>query len=335
MFKRAQISIFIIISVILVGSTIFLYSQYSNSKEKELEYGSDEAENERFLVKKNIDYCIQQISDEAIYVIGFSGGNYNSNITMMDLDYPITYFVYEHKVVKPDQKHIENQISFYIEDNLENCTKKLSNNEYTFEFGEIKTTTQSNFENIVINVNMQTNVFKNNSEDKLTFKSYTYISQVPLGNILEFSEKIVDSELNNNYDYLEYIIEDYIVLVSPYDSENKIYTIYKNNTFKYETPFTFNFAIYDKINMPPKLEFIPDFVLNLNEEFSYNLTATDIDSDELEFYSKGQLLKVDNKLGNISFTPSNVIDYSYDVCVKDTSENEDCKQILFMVVNEK
>ena len=74
MFKRAQISIFIIISVILVTSTIFLYSQYSNSKENELEYGSESLDLSDVSIKNYVQDCLDENAKLGIFYLADKGG---------------------------------------------------------------------------------------------------------------------------------------------------------------------------------------------------------------------------------------------------------------------
>jgi len=124
---------------------------------------------------------------------------------------------------------------------------------------------------------------------------------------------------------------DATINILPYDRNTTIYSIIDEDSKRYED-LEFNFAVQKPRNSPPEIDFVPDVVIIQGEEFTYLLTASDFENDELTFYSKNQLVQVEQNTGLLSINASSEADILAELCVKDRFA-EDCEEVLFMVEN--
>ena len=233
----------------------------------------------------------------------------------------------------PSEEFMKEELSRFLQESTQLCVKNYNSDNLEYSISVEEPTIDIEFydETIEIDIDFPITMYKEKNEK--TISKYRVVLPIRLNHILKIRDEII-SKQNGYIDFEDLIKYDVEVNLLSYDKNNLIYSIYDEKSNMDDFPFIFNFAIESYENSPPQINFIPDFVLSINKEFSYQLNATDIDGDELEFYSKGQSLKIDSKLGNISFIPNKVGDYSYDVCVKDIMNNEACEQIYFKVVSE-
>ena len=112
-------------------------------------------------------------------------------------------------------------------------------------------------------------------------------------------------------------------------------------------PFVFNFAVRNHINNKPKIEPIPDFVLSLNQLFTFNVSVIDYSEDEnvwedrgwgaiqeTGFSSSNPLIEIDYSTGELFFVPEEVGDFETIICFEDDINQKDCETVKFKVENE-
>ena len=327
---KSQISIFIIISVIMVvGGIYFFYNYYDIEKSKLNFIDSDIDETS---IKNYVQNCLDENAKLGIFYLANNGGYiYNYDEIIFSENQQFAYSSRDKDNINPNEDFMKSELTLFLENTMLLCITnyKKENGEYIVLFDKPKIEIDFLEDNVDISMSFPLTLSK---EDK--FKEISKFSTtipVRFKYILKIrKELILNQSLYLDFDnFLKYDVE---IDLLPYDKDVIIYSIYDEKSNYDEIPFVFNFAIKNAYNSPPELDFIPNFIVGLNEEFTYNLTATDIDDSELIFYSKGSSLKVDSKMGNISYTPKELIDSSYDLCVKDSANNEDCKEISFKVI---
>ena len=172
-------------------------------------------------------------------------------------------------------------------------------------------------------------------EDISKIKTEDFIISVPvrLEYVYGISQEIIN-KIKEDPDHIDmaYLADfDAEVTVLPYDESNIVYSIIDEESSIEDVPLVFMFAAKIFPNSPPTLEFIPDFVLNQGEQFSYDVDAADADGDKITYYSDSALINVDSETGIFTFTPPDVGDYLIEICAKDSYEKEDCREMKFFI----
>lgn len=336
MLKKSQISVFVIISLIIVSGMIFIYSKHYGSQKNELDFNANDINSldlSETSVKNYVQDCLDKNTKLGVFYLADKGGYiYNYDYILFAENKQIAYSLKNKINVAPSESFMKNELKHFLQESMVLCVKnyQIENQEYNLLVEEPIVNIE--FYDESVDVDLDFPVIINKDKNNKEISKYRVVLPIRFNHILKIRDEI-SSKQKGYIDFEKLISYDVEINTFSYDKTNLIYSIYDNKSNIDDVPFIFNFAIESDDNSAPKFEFIPDFVLTINKEFNYKLNAVDIDDDELVFYSKGQLLKVDSKFGNISFTPNQIMNYKFDVCVKDTSGDEDCEQIYFKVVN--
>ena len=251
MFKKAQITIFIIIGVcLLIFAGIMLYYNIT-SKEAESEEGLIEPDISP--VQSFIDSCLKITLEQGIDYISLRGGYYHApDDYIIHLGYKIPYY---HDVVKGDLmislQDIEDQISYYIEDNLGACINNFS------VFKNIGYTIESDNLNIIstihesgVNVDLTYPLTIQLGDTVRELDSFTAYVETPLHDMYWNVRKYIDKQMTvPNAEPLDSLI----LLADEYDfkfenifrNDSHIYALNTNHTAE-DGFYVFVFAVkYD------------------------------------------------------------------------------------------
>ncbi|MBS3149481.1 hypothetical protein J4455_02190 [Candidatus Woesearchaeota archaeon] len=222
--KRGQISIFIIlgiiITILIVTIVIFRNSIFKNEFEVQSEKSLQVPEQIK-PIKSYIDSCVELTSKEAIDILGSQGGYINipidrvprgpfnqfSNSLEVVPNSLVAYWFYEtsnniQKTQIPSLQFMENEISRYVNLNLDECLKELFSSEeytkYSINFqGSPETQTSINTNYVEVTVNYPVNIYLNEI-GKLIETHYVKLD-IPLGELYETSNEILNKEYNENF----------------------------------------------------------------------------------------------------------------------------------------
>jgi len=116
MFKRGQISVFIILGIVIVaGVAFFLFSQQETATESE-------PTPETAPIKLFIDSCISKVAEEGLFFIALQGGYYNAPQLSRPYSFiTVPYYWDNQNSFIPSKNVIEGELSKYIDDNLPDC----------------------------------------------------------------------------------------------------------------------------------------------------------------------------------------------------------------------
>lgn len=160
--KRGQLTIITIIALIIVAVIIaYFFINRTNSQANNL---SPEAQS----VNQFVQSCIKETAKSGIYAVGRTGGYYKipNNFSSVNNTLPIYYLNGRSFFIS--KQNLENQISVYITDNLNNCTKSFENFKDLSIKGELKQVSISiNQNSIVINANYPIFITKANSTSEI------------------------------------------------------------------------------------------------------------------------------------------------------------------------
>ena len=240
--KKAQITIFIAIAIVLVVS-IGGYFIVKNQAEKQ----ATENISPRAQVEAVVKQCLDENLLEAVLAFGFQGGYITppSEYYEVNIEYissGIGYSYYRGKNNFLTTKEAEEQISGYIDHATPSCLNQSQFAGFSISPGEAKSTTLMGDEEVSTNLNFPITITKENS----TYKLETFSSSVPvrLGEIHSFAEGIINRTIQNpGFVPIDYLLNSgYNVSYSVGEDGTIFYTIMDDKSTIYETPYIYFLA---------------------------------------------------------------------------------------------
>ena len=360
MFKKGQISLFILMGVILIVAIGFLLyvnnSDEGNEVKKTANIPSDLQP-----VKNYVESCIKSVGEEALELIGAQSGYYDIPKQLKVDNSNVGYYIKNNLYSMPSIPIIENELSKYIDKQLFFCFKNfvpLKEIGYDIDYSKSNSEVKINENDVNFIVNMNITASKGGSslyQDKFS----NTIEQFRFKLIYDTINEIINRQLkditsicvscinkwgheNNLYIYLDNIEDDKI-----------IYTI-KDFTSKIDNnPFVYNFAVeiepysctnppnfgteeenlqylqacldFEASNLLEDYKFIvvdiPDIKMNINETLAFHVQSSGINKT---FYDSTFLFDIDAKSGLINFTPdiADAGNYTIWLSVKDFLDEE-------------
>jgi len=206
--KRSQVTIFIIIALLLVVAVgiIFVMRNSMKTGNENLPAGSDS-------VGDFVTNCLKTTSENGLVLIGRQGGYYKfafePNITYSGNDSEpgllftnlgsinIPYY-YNSQNLAPSKEKIEEQLSLYIEENLNNCTKDFNifkQKGFDVDAGTINTTTNILDDKVKISLDYPVTIKKGETAQTKTAYNIEVLSR--LGLAYNISQNFVNLQAAN------------------------------------------------------------------------------------------------------------------------------------------
>ena len=199
--KRAQLTIFIIIAILIVAFVALFFS-FRNGIQKEKSASPETAEIQNF-----VEECIYDVGEDALYFIGLHGGYYLPPRFSTSLGIP--YYIKENKTLMPTKENIEVEISKYVDEALLLCSGNFKSSQAAEKFpgnftefdnfkitsGEVKTSAKIFDEKVILNVNYPLTIIR--EEEKSRISKFETDIPVRLGIIYNASSFIVSEHLKN------------------------------------------------------------------------------------------------------------------------------------------
>jgi hypothetical protein len=213
--RKAQVTVFIIIGlVILITASFFLY--FRNLAVPEAEFIQEDLRP----IKNYIDFCLNDIGEEAVIRLGSQGGYINiPDELKMNRAYvefiprspiKIPYWYYNGIDIIPTIDSMENEITNYIENNLEGCADlSVFEDEYDIEVvTEPDVTTIIGNDDIDIELSYEVIIRDKSTGEPTKISRYQTTLPVRLKQIYELGKKIMEAE--NQKTYFENITIDWV-----------------------------------------------------------------------------------------------------------------------------
>ncbi len=143
--KRGQLTVFIIISIVLIGgiALFFIFKGRGNFSDLRFSEISD--------IKSFVEECVKDAGEEAVYEVGIGGGYFFPPKTSNSDKIP--YYYINGKNLMPMKEDVEREISLYANRKLTICSKNLENLEdFDIENPSIKVKTKIELEEVVFNI---------------------------------------------------------------------------------------------------------------------------------------------------------------------------------------
>jgi len=151
--KKAQVTIFIIIAIILIAA-VSLYFIFRDDLSSEGELSPDIEEIYLF-----VEECLEDVSEDVIYTVG-QGGGYHFP-PKLSTDSGIAYYYSNGENYMPSEKQIEEEISYFVSSKLFFCVRNFVDfPEFEITQREIKTKTEIKDEEVILEVEYPIRIIK-------------------------------------------------------------------------------------------------------------------------------------------------------------------------------
>ena len=243
-YKKAQVTVFVIVAVLIIGLVIGLYFfrgnfnilKENNPKGLSLEIGQ---------VDSAFEDCLKQRAIDAIRIIGLQGGYITlpENYLVTSIS-NVAYGYYNGKKTLATKETIEKEISSYIEASANYC---IDYKDFSANISVGKPSVKTKIENdyVYVSTKIPISITKDN---KVALLNRDYKVNVPirLGNMLDIANEIINREIKEpDYVQLTYLSQlSFNTAIVPYTDESSVYFIIdKDNKTKIDNvPYTFMFA---------------------------------------------------------------------------------------------
>ncbi|MEK6872771.1 MAG: hypothetical protein AABW90_02040 [Nanoarchaeota archaeon] len=193
--KSSQTTIFIILAILIAGAiTGSVYFINENKKTASLEFfSSSDVQPVLKNIQTKILDCSEETSKKSLEKIGVQGGHYNKPRYYFDMKSNfIPYYYYEGQILMPSKSTIENELSGYVNENLDKCLQNnYQNFEITFKKPKTKTTIKEKDVNFLINLPIK--IEKDNHDITFELKEHPITISSELDAILGVANFITET----------------------------------------------------------------------------------------------------------------------------------------------
>lgn len=320
--KRAQISYFLLMSIVLLVafSFVFYIGGLGSSKVK------NQAETRAFPdfaanAKNFVQSCVELTGKNALKEIGLSGGVLDPAHFINYFFYDVSYLVYDGVSYLPEISKVEDDISHYMDGGINSCLDNLSSLKeqgFNISIGRPSTTAEIANDSVFLNTELPIKIKRGSEEYSVS--NFQYTGNVRLGKIYHAAEDIVYKTITSP-DYIDtsfFNSYDLNIVVAGHIADSAIYTITDNQSTINQRPYTFVFAAHPKtvdlsaVNKAPRFLNLRNFDVKSGEYFYYDFDAMDYEGELVTYNAITPLFSINHNTGVVSFTPG-----SFDIGVHD------------------
>ena len=258
--KKSQVTMYVILGIVIlivISIIFFLRANIINSVFKQESQKIKEVPPQVQVINDFVQDCVQSVSEDALYVIGYHGGYFiTPDPSTVD---KIPYYFINNKSIIPTKERIEVEISKYINQELKFCTNNFSNfSEFKINQGNVNTKTSIKGNGTFIDVEYPLNIKK--GEINYQLKDFSTILPIRLELIYSVSKTIIDKQVEDPNNICLSCLLDlelknnlYIDMIS-YFGDTAVFTIIDKNSIlgeehygsEVEEYYNFRFALkYD------------------------------------------------------------------------------------------
>ncbi|MBD3252667.1 hypothetical protein GF386_02980 [Candidatus Pacearchaeota archaeon] len=227
--SKAQTTIFVILAlfiILIAGIAVYFYPKQRQDVEIEVQP-----------VHSFVTDCLRQTAENSIERIGETGGNSEDSLL---------WYFYKGKKYVPEKNQIENNISFYIEKNLNKCLNDFNSfSEFDIQTGKINAETQIIENKVITKLKYPLTISK--AEKNYNYDEFQEIIPVRLGIVYNAASEIIEDQLTHPETLCITCIGDIAIKydlyvdVEPYNNETFVFRIRDENSRINEKDFEFRF----------------------------------------------------------------------------------------------
>lgn len=290
--KRGQVTIFLIVGILLLASfaAIFWAVSYYQKEKLEAETDLPLSAGLKPQIINFVDSCLEEVAVPGIYFLGIQGGVLypEDPKKVLITEKAVINYGYLNGIDQLETEKMEQQLNRFVEENLVDCFGGFTNfaerGIIIEEKSDLKVDSKITPTSVLVNLKYRLEAAL--GDDQIELEDFSLRVPLGVGSVIEEAETIIEKhkEEPSRLDLSPSTNSNYFTTIFPFDSGTYIYSISDENSVIDGAPFTFIFAVRDDdINSPPKLDHIPNMVINKGSQFTYQLTASDPEEDILVF----------------------------------------------------
>ena len=149
-------------------------------------------------IKNFLDSCVKDISEDAVYLLGWRGGliEYDESRMMFANFEPITYSYIEGRKTLPTTEEMELELENYVNEYFDGCIENGSILQgWDIEKGDIDSEASMSVDSVLFKINYPLNFVKGDYEERLSeFKAEVPVRLLHIRSVIE---NIVDEQLES------------------------------------------------------------------------------------------------------------------------------------------
>ncbi|MEK6872767.1 MAG: hypothetical protein AABW90_02020 [Nanoarchaeota archaeon] len=198
--RAAQTTIFIILAIIIITIAIVFYVKtYSQKQNLGREYFEKTGLQPSIKNIQNfVIECHEETSKSSLITIGIQGGYYNKPRYYFDMKSNfIPYYYYEGQILMPSKSTIENELSNYVDSNIESCLDKIKFQNFQLEYSKPKTRIIITPGKATFTTNLPVKIEHKGNKIDFELNKYPLDLNSSLNEIIEVAEYITNSHKEN------------------------------------------------------------------------------------------------------------------------------------------
>jgi len=195
--KRSQTTIFIILAILITIAIIIFSFVQTTTKKQDLgrEYFEQQGLNPSIINIQNfIVDCLEETSKDSLVRIGIQGGYNNKPDYYFDMEWAfIPYYYHEGLILNPSKSKIEEELSSYINDNIESCIDEIKFQNFQLSYSQPTTKTEIKPSEAKFTSQLSFKIEHEGNTIDFELNQHTITINSPLNEILEVSDFITES----------------------------------------------------------------------------------------------------------------------------------------------
>lgn len=248
MHKRGQVTVFIILGILilLVVGSIFLFISDSAKRSAEVEAEKvQQAIQMSASIKSYVESCLNNVGTKGPYFIAKRGGYFNLPDKFFNEFPPTAFYIYDNKELIPTREDVGEELSKYVDAQIEYCLDFSSFKGYEIEISSSKTSSIIGKNNIEINMELPITIKKGDTVQKLN-DFQIFLNENRLAKSIVVANNIT-KQISNNPENLCFTCifnvanqNDFDLIIDSYDESTYLFQLNDKASNK---DFTLNFAI--------------------------------------------------------------------------------------------
>lgn len=202
---RAQVTVFVIVGLLIIGAVaggVYIFRESSSSKIDEQFFSQVAIKPQFDNIHANVVSCIDDVCDEGLRTIGVQGGYYNKPEKFFDLGWAfVPYYYYVGDYLMPERGVIVDELSEYVEDNLEVCLDGLNYENFEIGLGMADVDVLIDNDFVKFDIDVPVVVGREGHKIDLDFDDYSVVKNSALSDILDIAEYITESHKDSAKTY--------------------------------------------------------------------------------------------------------------------------------------
>lgn len=195
--KKAQVTIFIILAVMLVtaGGIAFVITKNSSSNGIDNDFFSQQDVKQGVnQIQSSVLDCATLTGQDALDLIGIQGGYYNAPKDYYDLGWAfLPYYYKEGQLLMPEKSRIESELGTYVDDNLNSCLDGVSVEGFDLSYSKSKTKATITNGKVNFEIDLPLTIKKENKRTIFQLKDSPVSVNSKLYEMIEIGKYITDS----------------------------------------------------------------------------------------------------------------------------------------------